>query len=81
MESIFQTLQSGQRIFIQGGAATPLRLIELLLKEASRLRNVELIHLHTMGPARYADPEFAKNFRVANLFVGANMRRKMKLRQ
>lgn len=79
MKSIFEKIQSGQRIFIQGGAATPHRLIELLLEEAPRLRDVELIHLHTIGPAKYANPDFSKNFKVANLFVGANMRPKMNL--
>src|SRR5690606_1682155 len=37
-------------------------------------RDVELIHLHTEGECKYADPKYAKSFRVANLFVGSNMR-------
>ena len=45
--------------------------------EASRLRDVELIHLHTSGDALYAKPEYARSFRVANLFVGHNMRRQL----
>lgn len=65
---------------MHGGAATPLRLIDELLKQAERLRDVELIHLHTMGPATYADPPYDESFRVANLFVGPNMRKKMNLR-
>jgi 4-hydroxybutyrate CoA-transferase len=77
--SIMSPIQSGQRIFIHGGAATPLKLIELLVAEAPRLENVELIHLHTMGDAAYADPKYSKHFRVANLFVGPNMRKKMNL--
>lgn len=80
MDSIFEKVQSGQRIFIHGGAATPLRLIEGLMQQAPRLENVELIHLHTMGPAAYADARYEKNFRVANLFVGPNMRKKMNLK-
>ncbi len=79
MDSFFHSIESGQRIFIQGGAATPLRLIDELIQQANRLKDIELIHLHTMGPARYADPQFAQNFRVANLFVGSNMRKKMNL--
>jgi len=79
MEAIFEKIRSGQRIFIQGGAATPLKLIEGLLQQEPRLENVELIHLHTMGSASYADPQYSKSFRVANLFVGPNMRKKMNL--
>lgn len=68
-------VQPRQRIFVHGGAATPQRLLDGLLEHAPRLHDVELIHLHTLGPARYADPAFADSFRVANLFVGANMRK------
>ncbi|MCA8921379.1 MAG: acetyl-CoA hydrolase/transferase family protein [Planctomycetes bacterium] len=69
---------SGQRVFVQGGVATPLTLVDALVAQADRLRDVELIHLHTEGAARYADPEFAESFRVANLFVGGNMRHKLR---
>lgn len=71
-------VKSGHRVFIQGGVATPLALVEQLVAEADRLRDVELIHLHVSGPARYADPEFAQSFQVANLFVGGQMRAKLR---
>ncbi len=70
-------IRSGQRVFVHGGAATPNRLLDGLVEHAPRLRDVELIHLHTEGPARYAEARFADSFRVANLFVGANMRDKL----
>jgi acyl-CoA hydrolase len=70
-------VSSHQRVFVHGGAATPNALIDALVEQAKRLRNVELIHLHTSGPARYASPEFSKSFRVANLFVGENMRNQL----
>jgi acyl-CoA hydrolase len=40
------------------------------------VEDVELVHLHTMGEASWADPELRGSFRVANLFVGANLRKK-----
>ena len=67
-------ISSGHRVFIHGGAATPLRLVDALVADAPRLRDVELIHMHTSGPATYARPECKASFRVANLFVGENMR-------
>lgn len=67
-------VKSGHRVFIHGGAATPNILVEAMVQQASRLRDVEIIHLHTHGPARYAADEFKESFRVANLFVGANVR-------
>ncbi|WP_260843223.1 acetyl-CoA hydrolase/transferase family protein [Sedimenticola selenatireducens] len=69
-----EVLESGQRVFIHGASSTPLRLIEGLVGHADRLRNVEIMHLHTFGDACYADQRYAESFRVANLFVGGNMR-------
>ena len=67
-------IQSGQRVFIHGAAATPSFLVDALVAQAGRLRDVELIHIHVTGQVPYARPEYAPNFRVANLFVGHNMR-------
>lgn len=69
-----RAVTSGHRVFIHGGAATPLGLVDALVEQADRLRDVELVHLHTSGSARYADAAYANSFRVTNLFVGANMR-------
>jgi acyl-CoA hydrolase len=65
---------SGQRVFVHGGAATPLRLLDGLVERAAELVDVELIHLHTVGAARYADAAYAKSFKVTSLFVGENLR-------
>jgi len=74
-------VKTRQRVFVHGGAATPQRLLDGLVERAPQLRDVELVHLHTIGPARYADPEHASSFRVANLFVGENMRSKLDSRR
>lgn len=68
------SIQSNSTIFIHGAAATPSRLIDGLIERAPELRNVEIIHIHTHGPARYASVEFKDSFRVTNLFVGGNIR-------
>jgi len=73
-QAAIENIKSNQRVFIHGGAATPTVLIRELVKQASRLKDVEIIHLHTHGGAEYAKPEYKENFRVMNLFVGANMR-------
>lgn len=72
--SAIAAVHTGQRVFVHGGVATPLGLVDALVADADRLRDVELIHLHTSGDAPYADPRHAASFRVANLFVGANLR-------
>ncbi len=68
-------IKSGDRIFIQGAACTPKRLIEALIENAERLEDVELCHLHTSGDAAYTKPEFVKSFKTNNFFIAANARK------
>lgn len=75
--TLMDLIQPGMRVFIHGGAATPFRLIDELVKEADRLHDIEIVHLHTLGPGKHGDEAFAKNFKIANLFVGENMRRRL----
>jgi acyl-CoA hydrolase len=56
-------------------AAAPQALIRAMVERADELRDVEIVQLHTEGPAPYADPEHAQSFRVNALFVGANVRK------
>ena len=72
------SIESHQRVFIHGASATPLQLIHGLLQEAGRLREVELIHLHTVGEAEYANQEYEASFKVTALFVGGNLRNKLR---
>jgi 4-hydroxybutyrate CoA-transferase len=65
---------SGQRVFVHSVAAAPQRLISALVGRAGELRDVELVHLHTEGPAPYAAAALAASFRTSALFVGANVR-------
>lgn len=74
VEQAISKIPSTGKVFIQGAAATPRVLLEELVRQAPRFQNLELMHLHTMGPARYAAPEYASNFRITNFFVGANLR-------
>lgn len=72
---IVDVLPTSGRVFIHGAAATPHRLLELLLANAARCHELELMHLHTMGEAAYCLPHYAGRFRCTNFFVGANVRR------
>ncbi|MCG9894207.1 MAG: hypothetical protein MH204_01870 [Fimbriimonadaceae bacterium] len=67
-------IKSGDRVFIHGMAAAPQPLIQAMTDRAPELRNVEIVHLHTEGPAPYSAPEMAESFFVNNLFIGANVR-------
>jgi acyl-CoA hydrolase len=67
-------VRSGQRIFVQGAAATPSALLDALVERAPSLRDVEVVHLHANGPARHVAPEMAGHLRHRALFVGPNAR-------
>jgi acyl-CoA hydrolase len=67
-------IRSGDRVFIHSVAAAPQQLIAAMTARADELRVVEVVSLHTEGPAPYAAPELARSFRVNALFVGANVR-------
>lgn len=67
-------IQSGQRVFIHSVAAAPQRLIAAMTARRDELRAVEVVHLHTEGPAPYAAAENAQSFRTNALFVGENLR-------
>ena len=73
-EEAVSVIRSGNRVFIHSVAAAPGRLIEAMTARAPELAEVEIVHLHTEGPAPYAAPEVAGSFRVNALFVGANVR-------
>jgi 4-hydroxybutyrate CoA-transferase len=67
-------IRSGMRVFVHGAAATPTTLIEALVQRAD-LQDVTLYHLHTEGPAPFADPGQMGRFRSVSLFAGAPLRK------
>ncbi|XP_052819731.1 4-hydroxybutyrate coenzyme A transferase-like [Mya arenaria] len=75
-EEAVQVIQSGQRVFIHGAAATPVHLIQAMCDHGKRadIRDVEVMHIHTEGPGLYNEPEYDDMFRSNSLFVGGNSR-------
>jgi len=67
-------INSGDRIFIQGAAMTPNTLIDALCEHNNELKDVEIMHMHTEGPARYTEYPCNKAFKVNSCFVGKNVR-------
>lgn len=67
-------IQSGNRIFVQGSAATPLFLLDGLAKRHHELRNVELLSISTFGNLEIAKPLYHESFYFNTLFVSANLR-------
>ncbi len=67
-------IKSNDRVYIHGMAAAPVELVLAMSARAPELRGVEIVQLHTEGPAPYAAPEMSESFRVNAIFIGANVR-------
>ena len=70
-------IKSGNRVLIQGGAATPQALIKAMVARAPELRKVEICHLHTEGECGYTDPELRESFHTSAFFIGGNIRKRI----
>ena len=71
------SVRSGFNLFVHGAAATPTPLIEALAARHD-LEAVRLWHLHTNGPAPFAEAGREKEFRSVSLFTGAPLRAAIK---
>jgi len=76
-EEAVKMIKKGGRIFIDGGAATPMALTKALALNAKDFANNELVHLLAFGDLDLAAPEFYNNFRDNSFFIGANVRERV----
>ena len=69
-----EAVRSGDHVWIQSGCGTPSPLVDALIARAPVLRNVEIVHMKTLGDADYTKPEYEGIFRHRGLFLGDNVR-------
>lgn len=74
-EEAIRAIPPGRRILIGSGAAEPVTLVRALVEKGDHLADNEVVHLLTLGPAPYAEPEHAARFRHMAFFIGPNVRR------
>ncbi len=73
-EEAVKHIKSGNRVFLHSAAMTPHTLVSALCDRHDELKDVEIVHIHTEGPAPYVLPEMRKAFTHNACFVGANVR-------
>jgi hypothetical protein len=56
-ERAVSVIRSGQRVYVHNGCAEPLELVKALTRRGLALREVEVVHTMTTGPADYARQE------------------------
>lgn len=67
-EEALQLIQSNQRVFLHGSAATPVYLINKLIQQKERLKNIELISI-TLKGVNLNDTSLKNHFYINSLFV------------
>jgi acyl-CoA hydrolase len=73
-EEAVRVIQSGNRVFIHGSAATPVHLVKALQQRHLELKKVELVSITTLGEADFNHPAYKESFFFNSLFVSANTR-------
>lgn len=73
-EEAVAVIKSGDRVFIQGSAATPLHLTAALGRRAANLQRVEIVSLTTLGEMQLLQADYPDSFYINSLFVSANTR-------
>jgi 4-hydroxybutyrate CoA-transferase len=73
-EEAVKAIHSGDRVVHGHACGEPTCLVEAMVDRPADLENVEIVHMVSMGKARYCQPENAKSFRHNSLFVGATSR-------
>lgn len=73
-EEAVNIVNSGDRVFIHGSAATPLHMVEALLNRAGQIKDIELVSISTLGKIDWNRPEVKESFYMNSLFVSANIR-------
>jgi len=74
-EEAMSIIQSGERIFIQGGSQTPNYLITELAAQSSRLSDVDVLSITVQGEFEIGKEEYKDHFHVNSLFVSEPVRK------
>jgi 4-hydroxybutyrate CoA-transferase len=73
-DEALKAVKSGDRVYVHNGCSEPVDLVLALTRRSPELRDVEVLHMATMGIAPYAAPEHAGHFRHSALFIAGNVR-------
>ena len=73
-DEALRCVESDMRVYIQPGCAEPETLVEALMRRGPEVRDVEIVHMMTMGVAPYVAPEMTGHFRHNAVFIGPNVR-------
>lgn len=74
IKSALGIIKSGDRVFLQGSAATPVALIKELFAQKDRLKNVEIVSITLQG-IEFREEDIDGHFFINSLFVSQGVRK------
>jgi 4-hydroxybutyrate CoA-transferase len=74
-EKAISHIKSEDKVVFGHAAGEPTTLVDELVRQKDRLRNVTIIHMVPLGECQYCLPEMKDNFRHVSLFAGAGTRK------
>jgi 4-hydroxybutyrate CoA-transferase len=70
-----EVVKSGDRVVTGHACGEPRLVIDALANRADELKDVEIVHMHTLGEGRYCFPEYGDSFRFNGLFLSPATRK------
>jgi 4-hydroxybutyrate CoA-transferase len=70
VEQALAAVRSGNRVVVGHAAGEPLPLVEEMVRQKDRLRDVEIVHMVALGKCEYCQVGMEKHFRHNSLFAG-----------
>ncbi|MEM2961405.1 MAG: GNAT family N-acetyltransferase [Candidatus Bathyarchaeia archaeon] len=74
LDEAIDLIKVGDRIFVGSACGEPQYLVKGLVEKGEHLLDNEILHVHTLGVAPYANPIYTDRFRLNAFFVGVNTR-------
>jgi len=78
-DSAVKQIRSGQRVVVGHACGSPEVLIKAMLAQKEAYRNVEIVHMVSMGPSEYCLPENSSQFIHNSIFAGPTTREAINL--
>jgi len=73
-EEAIEKVSSGNRVLFGHAAGEPVVLVDELVNQGNRLRDVEIVHMVPLRECKYCSPEMSSHFRHNSLFAGNGTR-------
>lgn len=71
-----ELLKSGNRLFIGSNVAVPNALVDSLIDDGAKLKDLEIVHIGTISQDKWADEAYKDRFKINTFFINGEKIRK-----